>query len=256
MRAKPEPKKSIPISVVVAIVMVVAIGALGVWRWSARAKDGETKPAATATYVGQQRCADCHAEETKAWRTSHHAQAMQVTNDSTVLGDFNDAHFTKDGVTSSFFKKDNKFYVRTEGAEGKPQDFELPYTFGVAPLQQYLVPFANGRLQSFVVAWDSRNKADGGQRWFHLYPDQRITARRSAALDRTQPDVELHVRQLPLDESAGLTTIWRRTATIPSGLRSMSRASPVTGRDRTTWPGRRTTREDRTRLQTDRTASR
>ena len=72
-----------------------------------------------------------------------------MANDSTVLGNFNDAHFTKDGVTSSFFKKDGKFYVRTDGPDGKPQDFDLPYTFGVSPLQQYLVPFPNGRMQSF-----------------------------------------------------------------------------------------------------------
>ena len=99
---------------------------------------------------------------------------MQVANDSTVLGNFHDAHFAKDGVTSSFFKKDGKFYVRTDGPDGKPQDYELPYTFGVSPLQQYLVPFPNGRLQSFVVAWDSRSKDHDGQRWFDLYPDQKI----------------------------------------------------------------------------------
>ena len=99
---------------------------------------------------------------------------MQVANDSTVLGNFNDARFTKDGVTSSFFKKDGKFYVRTDGPDGKPQDYDLPYTFGVSPLQQYLVPFPGGRMQSFVVAWDSRSKDHDGQRWFHLYPDQKM----------------------------------------------------------------------------------
>ena len=175
MRAKAKPSsKSIPISFIAGIAVVFAVAAYGVWRWSVRANGQETKPASTATYAGQQRCAECHADEAKAWRTSHHALAMQMSNDSTVLGDFNDAHFTRDGMTSSFFRKDSKFYVRTEGSEGKPQDFELPYTFGVAPLQQYLVPFSNGRLQSFVVAWDSRTKADGGQRWFHLYSGQKI----------------------------------------------------------------------------------
>src|ERR1700685_1049645 len=119
MRAKPEPKKPIPVIVIVSVAVVVVVAALGVWRWSVRAHGQETKSASTATYVGQQKCAECHAEETRAWRTSHHALAMQVASDSIVLGDFNDAHFTKDGVTSSFFKKDAKFYVRTEGAEGK-----------------------------------------------------------------------------------------------------------------------------------------
>jgi hypothetical protein len=30
---------------------------------------------------------------------------MQVTSDSSVLGDFDNAHFAKQGVTSSFSKK-------------------------------------------------------------------------------------------------------------------------------------------------------
>jgi len=160
--------------IVVAALVVASIVGVLLWRLSARTAAGPAVPAQTATYVGAERCASCHEEQTKLWRTSHHAQAMQIASDSTVLGNFNDAHFTKDGVTSSFFKKDAKFHVNTEGPDGKPQDFDLPYTFGVAPLQQYLVPFPNGRLQAFVVAWDSRQKEQGGQRWFDLYPDQKL----------------------------------------------------------------------------------
>ena len=160
--------------IVVAALVVASIVGVLLWRLSARTAAGPAVPAQTATYVGAERCASCHEEETKLWRTSHHAQAMQIASDSTVLGNFNDAHFTKDGVTSSFFKKDAKFHVNTEGPDGKPQDFDLPYTFGVAPLQQDLVPFPNGRLQAFVVAWDSRQKEQGGQRWFDLYPDQKL----------------------------------------------------------------------------------
>jgi Flp pilus assembly protein TadD len=99
---------------------------------------------------------------------------MQVASDGNVLGDFSGARFTKDGVTSSFFRKEGKYYVQSDGPGGKLQDFELAYTFGIFPLQQYLAPFPNGRLQSFAVAWDSRPRDDGGRRWFHLYPEQRI----------------------------------------------------------------------------------
>ncbi|HME31478.1 MAG TPA: multiheme c-type cytochrome, partial [Terriglobales bacterium] len=172
----PKPKRGRPmlLRIVVAALVVASIVGVLLWRLSARTAAGPAVPAQTATYVGAERCASCHEEQTKLWRTSHHAQAMQIASDSTVLGNFNDAHFTKDGVTSSFFKKDAKFHVNTEGPDGKPQDFDLPYTFGVAPLQQYLVPFPNGRLQAFVVAWDSRQKEQGGQRWFDLYPDQKL----------------------------------------------------------------------------------
>lgn len=97
---------------------------------------------------------------------------MQPASESTVLGNFNDARFTKSGVTSVFHKDNGKFYVRTDGPDGTLRDYEIQYTFGFLPLQQYLVPFPNGRLQSLPLAWDSRTKDQGGQRWFHLYPNQ------------------------------------------------------------------------------------
>jgi Flp pilus assembly protein TadD len=174
MREKNKPAKSLPVGAIAIGAVVVVLCAVVFWRWSAGVHGQEVKPASAATYAGQERCAECHAEQVQAWRTSHHAEAMQAAGDSTVLGNFNDAHFTKDSVTSSFFKKDGKFYVRSDGPDGQPQDFDLRYTFGVFPLQQYLVPFPNGRFQSFVVAWDSQTKEHDGQRWFHLYPDQKM----------------------------------------------------------------------------------
>ena len=173
---QPKSKSGSPVLLRSVIVVVVAAAILGIflWRWSAGTSAKQAEPNQTATYAGAERCASCHEEQTKLWRTSHHAQAMQAASNSTVLGNFSDAHFTKDGVTSTFFKKEDKFYVNTAGPDGKPQDFALPYTFGVAPLQQYLVPFPNGRMQAFVVAWDSRGKAESGQRWFDLYPDQKL----------------------------------------------------------------------------------
>ncbi len=102
---------------------------------------------------------------------------MQPAKDSTVLGDFNHANFDNNGVTSSFFRNDSKFMVRTEGPDGALHDYEIGYTFGVYPLQQYLIAMPGGRLQALGIAWDSRERESGGQRWFFLYPGQKITAR-------------------------------------------------------------------------------
>ncbi len=176
MRAKAEPRKSKFTPLIIAGVIVLAVVTYALWRGSSGTRGQPAKRTSAATYVGEQRCAECHAEQAKLWRDSHHAQAMQVANHNTVRGDFADARFSQDGVTSSFFKKDAKFYVRTDGPVSKPQDFDLPYTFGVFPLQQYLVPFPGGRMQSFVVAWDSRPKDRDGQRWFDLYPGQKIAS--------------------------------------------------------------------------------
>jgi hypothetical protein len=64
--------------------------------------------------------------------------------------------------------------VRTDGPDGAPTDYRVAYTFGVDPLQQYLIAMPGGRLQAFSIAWDTRPEAAGGQRWFHLYPDETI----------------------------------------------------------------------------------
>ncbi|NEV64049.1 tetratricopeptide repeat protein [Thiorhodococcus minor] len=127
-----------------------------------------------ASFVGSQACAECHDTELDAWRGSYHDLAMAEATDETVLGDFNDTPFTAQGVTSRFFKRDGTFMVRTEGPDGELHDYPVAYTFGWWPLQQYLIPFPGGRYQSLGIAWDSRAEADGGQRWFHLYPDASI----------------------------------------------------------------------------------
>ena len=75
---------------------------------------------------------------------------------------------------SRFFRKDGKFLVETDGPDGKLAVFEVKYTFGLDPLQQYLVEFPDGRLQALSLAWDSRPRDAGGQRWFHLYPNEEI----------------------------------------------------------------------------------
>ena len=100
--------------------------------------------------------------------------AMDHATDKSVLGDFSDATFDYYGVKSRFFRKDGKFFVETDGPDGKLAVFEVKYTFGIDPLQQYLVEFPDGRLQALSLAWDSRPKGQGGQHWFHLYPNEAI----------------------------------------------------------------------------------
>jgi predicted CXXCH cytochrome family protein len=129
-----------------------------------------------AEYVGAQACVTCHTTESSAWQGSQHAKAMQEATEKTMLGDFNQASFKHDGITSSFFRQDGKFMVRTDGSDGKLADFEVKNTFGIAPVQQYLVEFPGGRMQALGIAWDTRPKESGGQRWFHLYPKQSIKA--------------------------------------------------------------------------------
>jgi tetratricopeptide (TPR) repeat protein len=100
---------------------------------------------------------------------------MQLAAASTVLGNFHNASFSNNGITSTFFRRDSKFIVRTDGPDGALHDYEIKYTFGVYPLQQYLIAMPGGRLQTLGIAWDSRPRERGGQRWFFLYPGRRIS---------------------------------------------------------------------------------
>ena len=59
--------------------------------------------------------------------------------------------------------------MNTDGPDGKNHDYKIIYTFGVTPLQQYIVQFPDGHFQCLRTAWDSvENK------WFDLYPDFKV----------------------------------------------------------------------------------
>ncbi len=154
-----------------AVTFAAIAVAIAFWRPWDSAPPREPAPRPTATFVGSDRCADCHGEEAAAWRGSQHARAMQEATERAVLGDFGDRVFAHAGVESRFYRRDGKFFVRTDGPEGKPADYEVKYTFGVEPLQQYLLELPGGRLQALGIAWDTR-----GKRWFHLHPEQKPAA--------------------------------------------------------------------------------
>jgi hypothetical protein len=132
---------------------------------------GADQPAA---FVGARACTGCHTAQFDAWKGSHHALAMQTATTATVLGDFSDAKLEHFGVTTTFYRDGEKFIVRADGPDGALHDYPIAYTFGVYPLQQYLIAFPGGRLQALGIAWDSRPKDQGGQHWFELYPGQQL----------------------------------------------------------------------------------
>ena len=63
-------------------------------------------------YVGSGSCIECHKQEYDKWTGSHHDLAMQIANDSTILGDFNNVTAEIDGVSYLFFKKNKEFFVK------------------------------------------------------------------------------------------------------------------------------------------------
>ena len=114
-------------------------------------------------FVGGRECISCHQREYNLWKGSDHDNAMDFATDSTVLGNFNDVEVEFRGRNHKFYKQDGKFYVYTEGPDGKMGEFQITHTFGVRPLQQYLVPFSKGKYQCLPIAWDTENK-----KWFDM----------------------------------------------------------------------------------------
>jgi len=118
---------------------------------------------AKAAFVGNQTCVGCHQKEVKDWEHSHHAKAMMEANETNVLGDFNNAQLVRNGLTHKMFKKNDAFYVITDGPNGTMQEFQVKYTFGYHPIQQYLVEFEQGRLQVLSLTWDVVKKE-----WYYM----------------------------------------------------------------------------------------
>jgi predicted CXXCH cytochrome family protein len=148
--------------VIGAALLVGALGTLVIWR--GRHADVEpVLPARTASYVGSPTCAECHTHEAAAWRPSQHANAMASATAATVLGH-----------DSAFFERGETFRIKAIGPDDRTSEFPVAYTFGVFPLQQYLIPLSGGRLQAYRWAWDARPAGAGGQRWFDLYPGESL----------------------------------------------------------------------------------
>ncbi|MBV1916183.1 MAG: tetratricopeptide repeat protein [Pseudomonadales bacterium] len=128
-----------------------------------------------AMYVGAKACVNCHQKQYQQWQQSDHHRAMQVADSDSVLGDFSDSTVHFHQIESRFYQQDKGYFIDTLGEKGEKKTFQIKYTFGFYPLQQYLIETNDGHIQALGIAWDSRARKQGGQRWFHLQPDEKIT---------------------------------------------------------------------------------
>lgn len=123
-------------------------------------------------------CIACHQAETKQWQQSDHAKSMALPNVNNILATFDDQTVTHFTQRARFFTE-NGVYKATIFDDEKDggETFDIKYTFGHFPLQQYLVETATGRLQVLPFAWDSRAKDIGGQRWYYNYGHEEVAAK-------------------------------------------------------------------------------
>jgi tetratricopeptide (TPR) repeat protein len=120
-----------------------------------------------SAYVGSVTCGQCHQAAFDQWQQSHHSQSMAHPTAQTVKGDFASSELRVGDQRIGFSAGQGQFAMRLDGHDGGLEEYRVAYTFGTAPLQQYLTDMGGGRLQALPVVWDARG---GGQGWYHLQP--------------------------------------------------------------------------------------
>ena len=157
-----------------------------------RIKEPLPPSAEKVAYSGKRACIDCHAAEGKLWSESDHDKAMAVADSTNVLGRFINDSLVTPGGRSDFHKRGGDFFVRMRNPGGDTGEYKIAYTFGVRPLQQYLVAFPGGRLQCLPTAWDTKQG-----RWFNLdtanvMADNQADHKADKKGDKKLPDDWLH----------------------------------------------------------------
>ena len=115
-------KRHVPISVIAVLLLLVG----GCKKEATPEPEEQVAEAAAAPapeYVGRKACIDCHKKQYDLFVGSDHDMAMDVATEETVLGDFDDVTFDHLGINSRFYKKNEKFYVHTEGPDGDFGDY-------------------------------------------------------------------------------------------------------------------------------------
>lgn len=129
----------------------------------------------TAEGSSPEQCVSCHQNQVNDWQKSDHAKAMDIASPSSVIADFNNVTLEHYGQSAKFTTVDGNYWATISRAE-TTQKYQLDYTFGHYPLQQFLVKADGGRYQVLPFSWDSRAESEGGQRWFAIYEDEDIKA--------------------------------------------------------------------------------
>ena len=122
-------------------------------------------PVSHSEYVGAESCKECHQEEHKDWKKSDHFYSMQKATKEYVKADFNFS-YSADKIQYKFTQNDTAYFVEIKDQDEPVQTFEVAYTFGWEPLQQYLLKAENGKFQTLRATWDTEQN-----KWFHQSAD-------------------------------------------------------------------------------------
>lgn len=111
-------------------------------------------------YLGAQKCKECHEDQFTDWKKSDHFYSMQKATEEYVKANF-ETTYAADGIEYQFSKSDSVYQVQITES-GKSHTYNVAYTFGWHPLQQYLLQTENGKFQTLRASWDTDKNI-----WFH-----------------------------------------------------------------------------------------
>ena len=155
-----------------SITLLAALGGTLVWeepkkraQESTEAVGDSSESGAAGGFAGSKTCARCHAGEFSAWQGSHHALAERKLDPELDRAAFEPARKVRHGsIESTVSVQDGRLDVTTLGSGGQSGVFAPERVIGVAPLEQFVVPFPGGRWQVLSLAFDRKRSE-----WFDVF---------------------------------------------------------------------------------------
>jgi len=149
-----------------ATAWAAGLAGLGLLVWLALASTAQEVASpvtlANVPYQGSASCRACHPSHYESWHRTFHRTMTQEATPTSILGDFGGASYTFDGVTSRFTREQDRFFIETLDATGKPHRYPIERTVGSRRIQQY-VTREGVRYLRLPLAWNIDER-----RWFHL----------------------------------------------------------------------------------------
>lgn len=112
-----------------------------------------------ASYVGADKCKECHEQLYDGWRTTLHPYKFKDATTAEVVADFEKNNkFTAGGYTTTMSKKGDEFFITTIGADSKEATYKVKYLIGGVWKQRFVTEFPNGGLHILPVQWNIKTQ--------------------------------------------------------------------------------------------------
>ena len=109
-----------------------------------------------ATYVGSEKCRDCHEKLYEGWRSTMHPYKFMDALPENVVADFDKNNaFTAGDYTTKMSRKGDEFFITTIGKDNKEDTYKIKYLIGSVWKQRFVTEFPNGGLHTLPVQWNA-----------------------------------------------------------------------------------------------------